>query len=81
MQSLENAEIPNLSPRELYDKLKKKSYLNVTTYGFTPHVGMIEMISSNGESTTYTYDGFCRLSSVIDQDGIVANSYKYHLKR
>lgn len=81
MQSLENAEIPNFSPRELYDKLKKKSYLNVTTYGFTPHVGMIEMISPNGESTTYTYDGFCRLSSVIDQDGIVANSYKYHLKR
>lgn len=80
VQSLENAEIPSLTPRALYDKLKG-TCPNVTTFGFTPLVGMIEMVSPNGESSSYTYDNFCRLSSIKDQDGFVVNSYKYHLKR
>ena len=30
---------------------------------------MVEIISQNGESTTYSYDAFCRLSAIKDHNG------------
>ena len=58
-----------------------KTINKVATFSFSPQIGMVEMISPNGESTTYSYDAFCRLSAIKDHNGIVSSSFKYNYKQ
>lgn len=81
VKTLETASSPNLSARDLYNNLSKLTSSNVTTYCFSPQIGMVEMVSPNGESTTYTYDAFCRLASINDHNGIISSSFKYNYKQ
>ena len=51
----------------------------VTTYTFMPLIGMTSIKLPNGWTTTYEYDGFGRLTRVVDHNGhtISTNSYNY----
>lgn len=80
VKALETAVSPTLTPQVLHSKLTQLAGGVVTTYGFAPQVGMVEMITPNGEKTSYSYDAFCRLSSVLDHNGIVSSSFKYNYK-
>lgn len=79
--NLESAMCPTLDDMSLYKRLCSLKGCEVTTYSYSPLVGMVTMVSPNGERTSYTYDAFCRLSSVLDHDGIVSSAIKYNFKR
>ena len=81
VKALETAPSPTISARELHSKLSKLAGCCVSTYSFNPQIGMVEMISPNGESTTYTYDAFSRLAAIKDHNGIVSSSFKYNYKQ
>lgn len=52
----------------------------VTTYTYTPLLGMKTMTSSNGEETDFEYDGFGRLTKTLDHDKKTMEEYDYHYK-
>lgn len=52
----------------------------VTTYTYTPLVGMTSMTAPNGEKTTYEYDSQGRLAKVKDHNLKVVEQYDYHYK-
>lgn len=52
----------------------------LTTYTYTPQVGMISMTAPNGEVTTYEYDALGRLTKVKNHHGKVVEQYDYHYK-
>ena len=81
VKALETAAAPTISARDLHNKLSKLVGCSVATFSFSPQIGMVEMISPNGESTTYSYDAFCRLSAIKDHNGIVSSSFKYNYKQ
>ena len=81
VKALETAPSPTISARELHSKLSKLAGCCVSTYSFNPQIGMVEIISPNGESTTYTYDAFSRLAAIKDHNGIVSSSFKYNYKQ
>ena len=81
VKALETAAAPTISARDLHNKLSKLVGCSVATFSFSPQIGMVEMISPNGESTTYSYDAFCRLSAIKDHNGIVSSSFKYKYKQ
>ena len=81
VKALETAAVPTISARDLHNKLSKLAGCSVATFSFSPQIGMVEMISPNGESTTYSYDAFCRLSAIKDHNGIVSSSFKYNYKQ
>ena len=81
VKALETAAVPTISARDLHNKLSKLAGCSVATFSFSPQIGMMEMISPNGESATYSYDAFCRLSAIKDHNGIVSSSFKYNYKQ
>ena len=81
IDNLESAMCPTLDDMALYERLCSLKGCEVTTYSYSPLVGMITMVTPNGERTSYTYDAFCRLSSVLDHEGIVSSAIKYNFKR
>ncbi|MEM9325850.1 MAG: RHS repeat domain-containing protein [Bacteroidota bacterium] len=50
----------------------------MTIYLYRPGIGVVETIDPNGRSTTYEYDGFQRLTKVIDHDGYTLQQFQYH---
>lgn len=50
----------------------------VTVYRYAPQRGVVYMNEPNGNVTTYSYDGFGRLTEIRDKDGAVLeyNEYK-----
>lgn len=54
---------------------------HVTTYTYKPLVGIKTETLPNGMKTTYKYDGFGRLTEVIDQNGSVISTNSYNYKK
>ncbi|TDQ11561.1 hypothetical protein [Pedobacter metabolipauper] len=52
----------------------------MTTYTYTPLLGMTSMTDAKGLTTYYEYDEFQRLKSIKDQNLNVIKSYTYHYK-
>lgn len=49
----------------------------VTLYQYAPQRGMVYKNEPNGNITTYTYDGFGRLTEIRDKDGAVVQYNEY----
>lgn len=56
--------------------LKDKNVL-VTTFTFKPLVGITSETDPTGKKTTYEYDGFNRLSRILDHNGKTIQTYSY----
>lgn len=54
---------------------------HVTTYAYKPLVGIVTQTLPNGMKTTYKYDGFGRLTEVIDHNGSVISTNSYNYKK
>jgi YD repeat-containing protein len=52
----------------------------VTTYTYIPLVGVSSITDLKGDTITYQYDSFGRLSSVTDSGGNVLSENEYHYK-
>lgn len=52
----------------------------ITTYTYSPLVGMTSMTDPKGMTTYYEYDSFQRLQNVKDQNGNIIKNYDYHYK-
>ncbi|NHA06094.1 RHS repeat protein, partial [Mucilaginibacter sp. HC2] len=50
----------------------------VTTYTYSPLVGITSITDTKGETTTYEYDSFQRLMNVKDKDGNIVKHMDYH---
>lgn len=61
---------------QLRNALKDKD-VQLTTYTYRPLVGVTKKTGPNGETTTYEYDRFNRLSRVIGHDGKTIETYSY----
>ena len=53
----------------------------ITTYTYKPLVGIETETKPNGMKTTYNYDGFGRLTEVIDNNGAVISTNSYNYKK
>lgn len=53
----------------------------VTTYTFKPLVGIESQTLPNGNTIRYEYDGFGRLTRVLDHDGSVVSTNSYNYKK
>ena len=53
----------------------------ITTYTYSPLVGMTSMTDPRGVSTYYEYDGLGRLKYTKDKDGKILQYYDYHYKQ
>lgn len=52
----------------------------ITTYVYTPMVGMKSSTDANGRKETYQYDTFNRLYRVLNHEGNVVKEYNYNIK-
>ncbi|WP_165503557.1 hypothetical protein [Pedobacter hiemivivus] len=52
----------------------------ITTYTYSPLVGMTSQTDPKGETIYYEYDSFQRLKCIKDRQGNIVNSYDYHYK-
>lgn len=75
LQSLDGSALENrlLSLRSAFP-----APCRVTVYRYAPHRGVVYVNEPNGNITTYSYDGFGRLTETRDKDGAVLeyNEYK-----
>ena len=53
----------------------------ITTYTYKPLVGITSETKPNGMKTTYRYDGFGRLTKVLDNNGSVISTNSYNYKK
>jgi len=89
VQSVFSMNIDNLSamtvPNE--SKLKDGSLQNalsnalVTTYTYKPLVGITSVTDPRGVTTTYNYDDFNRLQSVVNTKNQTTQSFDYNYKQ
>ncbi|MFD2162256.1 RHS repeat domain-containing protein [Paradesertivirga mongoliensis] len=49
-----------------------------TTYTYKPLIGMTSMTNARGQTTTYEYDSFQRLSTIKDHSGSIVKQYCYN---
>lgn len=69
------------SLRTVLNTLRTDSRLKdaqVTTYTYSPLVGITSMTDMKGETTYYEYDSFQRLMNVKDKDGNIVKHTDYH---
>lgn len=52
----------------------------ITTYTYSPLVGVTKIIEPNGKTTSFEYDNFNRLIQIKDHDGKIMNDYEYNYK-
>ncbi len=52
----------------------------VTTFTYTPLVGVTSITDPRGNTIYYEYDSFNRLKEVKDADGNLVTDYEYHYK-
>lgn len=50
----------------------------MTSYTYTPLIGITSICDTDGKLTYYTYDNFGRLKWIRDQDGNIVKAYQYH---
>lgn len=50
----------------------------VTSYTYSPNIGMTSQVSPNGTVIKYEYDLFGRLRNIKDSNGSIVKSYQYH---
>lgn len=53
---------------------------SISTYTFSPFIGMTSETDAKGKTTYYKYDDFLRLWQIQNQDGKVVKMYDYHYK-
>jgi YD repeat-containing protein len=53
----------------------------MTTYCYSPMVGVTSQCDVNNRIAYYDYDGFSRLKDIKDQDGNVIKTFDYHYKQ
>ena len=80
IDKLESMPFPTLATEELYRRLSYIQGALVTTYKFNPYIGITNCIKPNGESVTYEYDSFSRLTSISNNTGVL-NKYYYNYKK
>ena len=61
-------------------QIKAKGGL-ITTYTYKPLVGITSETKPNGLKTTYEYDGFGRLTQVLDHNNKVVSTNSYNYKK
>lgn len=77
-ESLSSASVPNM---ETLDALRiALPSAQVTTYTYSPQVGVTSITAPNGEVTTYTYNSSGELSSVSDHNGNIVETYSKHYR-
>ncbi|GHT73171.1 hypothetical protein AGMMS50262_03800 [Bacteroidia bacterium] len=65
------------------DQLRTVSMLanaHITTYKYSPLIGIVEVTSPAGVTTYYEYDAFGRLQTIKDENGKKVENYEYHYK-
>jgi len=50
----------------------------ITSYTYTPLVGLTSIIQPTGNTTYYNYDSYNRLTDIRDQDRLVLKSFSYY---
>lgn len=76
-ESLSSMVVPSALVTGLRTKLFETP---VTTYTYTPLLGMKTMTTPNGEVTSFEYDSFGRLKKILDNDRKTVEEYDYHYK-
>jgi hypothetical protein len=54
------------------------SYSQMTTYTYSPLIGMTTQCDADNRVNYFFYDGYSRLKWVKDQDGNILKTYQYH---
>ena len=52
----------------------------ISTYTYSPLIGMTSQTDPNGVTTYYEYDSFGRLQYVKDDQGNILKMYDYHYR-
>lgn len=76
IQSMTGAALQNA-----LDALRSGTTGLVTTYTWYPSRGVASVTDPSGITTTYSYDGFGRLTKVVDAEGNTLDSYTYHISQ
>ena len=79
MDSFENSLSPIMTSIENLRSLLKKSL--ITTYTYKVPWGIQKIVSPTGMNTTYNYDLFGRLQTILDHNGKVVKRLKYNYKQ
>lgn len=70
------------SGKDLYDELKILApNALIKTFSYKPLIGLEQLTNENGQTTYYQYDDLGRLNVVIDDNGSVLRSNRYHYRR
>ncbi|MDH7459630.1 RHS repeat protein [Chitinophagaceae bacterium 26-R-25] len=62
------------------DKLRTISGALVTTYTYSPLIGITSQTDPNGRTTYFEYDTMGRLALIKDQDGNIVKTFEYNYK-
>jgi len=78
--------IPNLGTGGLSDSQvanlrNQLTNAQVSTYTYSPLIGMTSATDPRGVTTNYTYDTFGRLQSVKDDTGYIRQAYEYYYQK
>lgn len=50
----------------------------MTTYTYSPLIGVTSSTDAKNQTTYYEYDGLGRLQNIKDQNGNIVKNYDYH---
>ena len=69
----------NLTPDQI-NALYALKNVQVSVCDYDPYIGVIRTIDPARRETRYNYDSDGKLISVVDDKGIITDSYEYHIK-